>query len=126
MITLPYSNKGASGFLVGSAVFKAVEAAHARAKAAAKRKRDGGRVDLDLAQVTTPPSGDHAIDIIELDEALSRLAEADQKMASVVDLWFFGGLTTEEIAEIQGVSSRTIKRQWRQARAWLNSELSPT
>ncbi|HNO77470.1 MAG TPA: ECF-type sigma factor [Phycisphaerae bacterium] len=94
---------------------------HARAKLAAKRNAGGARVDLD--QVTTP-SGERSIDVIELNEALTRLEEADPGMSRIVDLWFFGGLTTEEIAELQGVSSRTVKRQWRQARAWLNSELS--
>jgi len=94
---------------------------HARAKAAAKRNQGGARLELD--HVTTP-SGKRQIDIVELDEAMTRLSEVDPKMASIVDLWFFGGLTTEEIAEVQGVSSRTVKRMWRQARAWLNSELS--
>ncbi|GJM25927.1 MAG: extracytoplasmic sigma factor ECF [Phycisphaerae bacterium] len=94
---------------------------HARAKSAAKR--DSGGVRVDLTQVTSP-SGKQAIDAIELNEALTRLEEADPRMSRIVDLWFFGGLTTEEIAKLQGVSSRTVKRLWRQARAWLNSELT--
>ncbi|MCB9849200.1 MAG: sigma-70 family RNA polymerase sigma factor [Phycisphaerales bacterium] len=96
---------------------------HARAKSAAKRDSGGARVDLD--QVVTP-SGEQVLDAVELNEALTRLEEADPRMARIVDLWFFGGLTTEEIAELQGMSSRTVKRLWRQARAWLNSELSNT
>ena len=95
---------------------------HARSRAAAKRNGGGARLEMD--QVTTP-SGKQQIDIVELDEAMTRLSEVDPAMASIVDLWFFGGLTTEEIADVQGVSSRTVKRMWRQARAWLNSELSP-
>ncbi|HRX83895.1 MAG TPA: ECF-type sigma factor [Phycisphaerae bacterium] len=94
---------------------------HARAKSAAKRDSGGARVDLD--QVVTP-SGQQVLDAVELNDALTRLEEADPRMARIVDLWFFGGLTTEEIAELQGTSSRTVKRLWRQARAWLNSELS--
>lgn len=94
---------------------------HARAKSAAKRDSGGARVDL--TQMTSP-SGQQAIDVVELNEAMTRLEEADPRMSRIVDLWFFGGLTTEEIAELQGVSSRTVKRLWRQARAWLNSELS--
>lgn len=94
---------------------------HARGKAAAKRNAAGGRIGIE--QVTTP-SGESMIDIIDLDAALTRLGEADARMAQIVDLWFFGGLSSEEIADVLGVSSRTVKRQWRQARAWLNAELT--
>lgn len=95
---------------------------HARAKAADKRAPDGRRVGLE--QVTTP-SGQEVVNVVELDSALTRLSEIDPRMSRIVDLWFFGGLTIEEIAELQGVSSRTVKRLWRRAKAWLNSELTP-
>lgn len=108
-------------FAIAATAMRQILKDHARAKSAAKRDGGGARVGLD--QITTP-SGQAAVDIVELDEALTRLAEVDARMASIVDLWFFGGMTTEEIAEMQGVSSRTVKRLWRQARAWLNSELS--
>lgn len=94
---------------------------HARAKSAAKRDPGGARVEL--GQVATP-SGQHVVDTVELDEALTRLEEADPRMARIVNLWFFSGMTTEEIAELEGISSRTVKRDWRQARAWLNSQLA--
>ncbi len=96
---------------------------HARAKGAAKRNRGGEQVGLD--HITTP-RGERTIDVIALDEALTKLEGADARLARIVDLWFFGGLTTEEIAEVQSMSSRTVKRLWRQARAWLNSELTLT
>lgn len=94
---------------------------HARTKAAAKRNQGGARLELD--QLSTP-SGQKEIDIIALEEALTRLGGVDPRMTSIIELWFFGGMTTEEIADIQGISSRTVKRLWRQARAWLNAELS--
>jgi len=97
---------------------------HARAKAATKRKQGGAQVDFNIDQVASP-SGDQIIDIIALDEALSRLGKLDETLANVVELWFFGGMSSEEIAQIQGVSIRTVQRQCRHARAWLNSELYP-
>lgn len=108
-------------FAVAATAMRQILKDHARAKAADKRTPGGQRVGLE--QVTTP-SGQGLIDVIELDEALTRLNEVDPRMSCIVDLWFFGGLTTEEIAEVQGISSRTVKRLWRQAKAWLNSELS--
>jgi RNA polymerase sigma-70 factor (ECF subfamily) len=63
--------------------------------------------------------------IADLDEALQRLEAIDARAAHVVELRFFGGLTEEEIAEVLGVSSRTVKRCWMTARAWLLDQLSP-
>ena len=60
---------------------------------------------------------------IELDSALSRLARLDPRAANIVELHFFAGLGLERIAELLGVSDRTVNRDWRVARAWLQSEL---
>ncbi|MFZ1392102.1 MAG: ECF-type sigma factor [Dokdonella sp.] len=70
---------------------------------------DGVRVDASQA--------------IELDSALSRLARLDPRAANIVELHFFAGLGLERIAELLGVSDRTVNRDWRVARAWLQSEL---
>ena len=95
---------------------------HAAAKRAAKRGGpDAERVPLE--QVTTP-TGRRQIDVVALDDALPRLAEADERQARIVELWFLGGLKAEEVAEVLGVSQRTVERGWRQARAWLNAELT--
>jgi RNA polymerase sigma factor (sigma-70 family) len=59
------------------------------------------------------------IDVLALDEALRRLSELDARQAQVVELRFFGGLTLDEIAAMFGVSERTVKREWQQARAFL-------
>jgi RNA polymerase sigma-70 factor, ECF subfamily len=62
--------------------------------------------------------------LLAIDEVLGRLAQLDPRQAEVVELRFFGGCSEEEIAEILGVSARTVKRDWRVARAWLYAELS--
>ena len=60
--------------------------------------------------------------IVQLDEALSRLNETDERAAKVIELRFFGGLSVEECAEVMGISPRTVKRDCMFARAWLRTE----
>jgi len=105
----------------------------ARAKNAAKRDAGGHQVPLD--DVSAPPSairpgferadsikpGD--VDVLALDEALTRLAGFDPPQARIVELRYFGGLTVEETAEAVGVSPATVKREWAIARAWLKQAL---
>jgi RNA polymerase sigma factor (TIGR02999 family) len=87
------------------------------------QRRGGGRSRLDLleAEVAELPITDSLVD---LDDALSKLGAADPKAAEVVTLRVFAGMTVEEIAALQGVSPRTIKRTWAYARAWLGRELA--
>ena len=66
-----------------------------------------------------------SIDLLALDEALDRLAKIDKRKSLVVEMRFFGGLSTEESAEVLQVSSETVKRDWRLAKAWLLRELAP-
>jgi RNA polymerase sigma factor (TIGR02999 family) len=63
-------------------------------------------------------------DLLGLDEALARLESHDARLARVVEMRFFGGLSEEEIARSLGVTVRTVQRDWVKARAWLQSELS--
>lgn len=63
------------------------------------------------------------IDVVELDEALNELEKFDLRQAKIVELKFFAGLTTAEIAEIVEISDSTVKREWRIARAWLRDRL---
>jgi RNA polymerase sigma factor (sigma-70 family) len=63
-------------------------------------------------------------DLIHLDEALCRLKGVDPRQSQIVELRFFAGLTEEEIGRMLGTSSRTIKREWRIARAWLYAEIA--
>jgi RNA polymerase sigma factor (sigma-70 family) len=62
--------------------------------------------------------------LIRLDDALKRLAEIDPKKSRIVELKFFGGLTMEEIAEVEQLSKRTAEREWRKAKAWLYNAIN--
>jgi RNA polymerase sigma factor (TIGR02999 family) len=88
----------------------------ARARKAAKRGGAPERVTLDERLVSAEPPG---VDVLALDEALTRLATFDPEQARIVELRYFGGLTVEETADVVGVSPATVKRQWAMARAWL-------
>jgi RNA polymerase sigma factor (TIGR02999 family) len=92
------------------------------AKAAQREKRGGGaaKVNLDEVALIAPerPRG-----ILELNEALERLATLDSRKAQVIELSYFGGLKQEEIAAVLKVSSVTVRRDWVFARAWLYNEL---
>jgi RNA polymerase sigma factor (sigma-70 family) len=57
--------------------------------------------------------------LLVLDDALKRLAEMDPRKGRIVEMKFFGGLNTEEIAEVEQLSTRTVEREWRKAKAWL-------
>jgi RNA polymerase sigma-70 factor, ECF subfamily len=107
-----------------------------RARARNAIKRGGGpqRVTLDDANAAnveaayvgagfSRPESAGDIDVLALDEALSRLAALDAELAKVVELRYFGGLTVEEVAEIMHTSPATVKRQWALARAWLKRAL---
>lgn len=93
---------------------------HARRRRA--QKRGGGAISepLDAAVVAFE---DRSTDLIDLDQALLRLAELDAEQVKIVELRFFGGLTVEESAEVLGVSVSSIERGWRTARAFLLREV---
>ena len=85
------------------------------------QKRGGGRpLPLDDTEIAVET---HAAELVELDQALTRLAAMDERLARVVDLRYFAGLSVEETAEILGVTDRTVKRDWQAARAFLYSQL---
>jgi RNA polymerase sigma factor (TIGR02999 family) len=94
---------------------------YARQRNAAKREGRQHRVELTDAIAITDDGLEQLLDI---DEALKRLAEFDPRASRVVVLRFFGGMTEGEIAEVLGVAERTVKRDWNVARAWLHGELS--
>jgi RNA polymerase sigma-70 factor, ECF subfamily len=93
---------------------------HCRRRAA--EKRGGGRERVTLSGIGTPGEGG-VEDLLAFDQALTRLDRMDSRMAEVVVLRTFGGMTGDEIASQLGVSRRTIDSDWRRARAWLASEL---
>jgi RNA polymerase sigma-70 factor, ECF subfamily len=92
------------------------------AKAAERQKRGAGasKVELDEAALVSPAQ---PREILELNEALERLAMLDSRKADVVELRYFGGLKQEEIAEVLKISTITVRRDWVFAKAWLYSEL---
>ena len=83
------------------------------------QKRQAPPVSTELP----PEMGAQSIDLEDLDRALTKLEAVAPDHARLVDRRYFAGLTLEEIAELDGVSVRTVKRQWRAARAWLVAEL---
>ena len=93
---------------------------HARALAAGKRGGEAVRVSVDDIQI---PVEERAASFLALDEALDALAKFDERKAKVVEMRFFGGLNDDEIAEVLGVTDRTVQRDWRSARLWLLREL---
>ena len=93
---------------------------HARARNAAKR---GATLQVTLDDVADSAPA-NIVDMIALDDALTRLSAADPRVAQVVELRFFGGLEVPEIAAILATSPATVKRDWRFAKAWLSRELS--
>ncbi|MBZ5596171.1 MAG: sigma-70 family RNA polymerase sigma factor [Acidobacteriia bacterium] len=94
---------------------------HAREAKAAKRAGGYQKIPLDTALVYAEEKSSQ---LIAIDEALNRLAENDPRQSRVVELRFFGGRSEEEIAEILEISVRTVKRDWRLAKAWLYVQLS--
>ena len=94
---------------------------HARANKAAKRAGKLEKVYLDETRELGAPSNP---DLIELDQALRDFSKLYPRKADVVELKFFGGLEIEEIAEALNVSTKTVKRDWTFARAWLCRELT--
>ncbi|HRP61961.1 MAG TPA: ECF-type sigma factor [Phycisphaerales bacterium] len=94
---------------------------HARANNAAKR--GGGVRERIVAEPQAPKQLDR-LDWLALDEAISKLGMLDARQAAIVEMRFFGGMTTEETAAALGVSTRTVELDWRTARAWLSRFLN--
>ena len=87
-------------------------------------KRGGGALHVTLDEAMEVAAGPPP-ELVDLDDALERLAALDARKAKVVELRFFAGLSVEEIAEVLAVSVKTVWREWRGARAWLLDELTP-
>src|SRR4029077_17674216 len=94
---------------------------HARARTRDKRGGQQRQVSLTAVDGWNPVTRDE--ELLDLDQALSRLEGADPRAARVVELRFFGGLQEDEVAEALGVSLITVKRDWKVARAWLMHQL---
>jgi RNA polymerase sigma factor (TIGR02999 family) len=107
-------------FAVSAQLMRRILVDHARRH---NLKRGGGveHVALEEAAVV---GGDQGSDLVALDDAMNALARIDPRKVQVVEMRFFGGLSVEETAEVLKVSTITVKRDWRAARAWLYRELT--
>jgi len=107
-------------FALAARVVRQVLIQHARTHGAQKRGGDRKKITL-IEGIAISPSQE--VDLLDLDQALTRLAAIHERQALVVELRFFGGLSVEEAAMALGVSERTVKGDWKVARAWLRNEI---
>ena len=109
-------------FAIAARLMRTVLVDAARGKRAAKRGGSALRVTFDEAR-TPLAHQDH--NLLALDDALDALAREDPRKCQVVELRFFGGLSNEEVAEVLAVSTDTVTRDWKFAKAWLRQQLAP-
>jgi RNA polymerase sigma factor (TIGR02999 family) len=105
---------------VASRAMRQILVDHARRRLAAKRGGGQAHVTLDEERAGREP---RALEVLALDQALNRLQALSARLAQVVELRFFGGLSVEETAGVLGVTDRTVKRDWRKARSLLHTWL---
>lgn len=108
-------------FASAAEIMRRILVDHARQRHAGKRGGGSATVILDEALVT---ADEHAADVLALHEALERLASLNRRQSRLVELRFFGGLTTAEIAEVLHTAHATVERDWATAKVWLRRELS--
>ncbi len=89
-----------------------------------RAKRGGIAEGLPLEEAALVVSEERSVDLVALDEALTRLAEFDERQARIVELRYFSGLSIEETAEVLSISPATVKSDWNVAKAWLRHEIT--
>jgi RNA polymerase sigma factor (TIGR02999 family) len=107
-------------FGVAAQLMRRILVDHARGRLRAKR--GGGAQMVSLAEQAA--MSEEVAEVVALDEALERLAELDPRKSQIVEMKFFAGLTNEEVAEVLKVTTRTVEREWRKAKAWLHRAIS--
>jgi RNA polymerase sigma factor (TIGR02999 family) len=116
----PFDTENRAHFLaVASRLMRQILVDYARSHGAAKRGADR-TVELDASLILPQV---RSTDVVALDDALSGLSKLDEQQGRIVELRFFGGLATEEIAEVLGISPSTVKRDWNVAKAWLTRQM---
>lgn len=109
-------------FWLASEIMRRILVDYAKSR---NRQKRGGKVEhLSLNSALQIAIHETDIDLLELDEALNKLAEIDKQQARIVTLRYFSGLSIEETAEVIKISPATVKRDWKMAKAWLHHELS--
>ena len=110
-------------FAVSSQLMRRILVEHARKRNKVKRGDGAQHIALEDAGVMT---SERPMDLVALDDAMNELARLDPRKAQIVEMRFFGGLSVEETAEVLNVSTVTVMRDWRTAKAWLHRELNGT
>ncbi len=113
--------QGRAHFLaVAAKAMREILVDHARRYKAAKRSGNRHRIALDVNLVA---ESSRDINLLTLEDALTRLKELDPSQAKMIELRFFGGLSVAEVAKVLGLSKRSVEREWTMVRAWLRREL---
>ena len=107
-------------FGIAAQMMRRILVSHARARTADKRGGNQRRITLAEGLMPAP---ERDLNLLAVDDALTRLEQIDPEKSRMVELRFFSGLSVEETAEVMGVSPRTIDRQWQTAKAWLHREI---
>lgn len=107
-------------FAIAANLMRRILVDHARRRDA--EKRGGAQIHVTLDQFVAPTQQSD-VDVLAIDQALTKLAALDRQQAAIVELRFFSGLSVEETAAALGISPRTVKRDWSVARAWLRREI---
>jgi RNA polymerase sigma factor (TIGR02999 family) len=121
-VELDFENR-AHFLALASKVMRRILVDHARAQQRQKRGSGQKPISLDESLFVSDARGLDAIDLLDLDEALTKLAEFDARLASSIELVYFGGLTTAEAATVLGISRVTLNKDMQLARAWLFRQL---
>jgi len=106
-------------FGISARLMRQIMVDYARARLRLKRGGDRERISLTAAE----EGHEQSADLLALDEALETLSQVDPDRGRIVELRFFAGLTIDETAQVMGISTPTVERGWRAARAWLQTEL---
>jgi RNA polymerase sigma factor (TIGR02999 family) len=118
--TNPHWQNRAHFFAVAARAMRQILVSYARSQRSQKRGGGALMVELDEGAIVSP---EESKEIVDLHEALERLAALDSRKAQVVELKYFGGLNYDEMAEVLKISRVTVRRDWDFARAWLHTEL---
>lgn len=110
-------------FGIAAQIMRRILVDHARRTTAARRDR-GLLVTLDDASANATTTGDSALDVLVVHDALEQLERLDARQARIVELKFFVGLSLDEIAELLEISPATVSREWAMARVWLQTRLA--
>jgi RNA polymerase sigma factor (TIGR02999 family) len=120
--TNPRWQNRAHFFAVAAKAMRQILVSYARSQQSQKRGGGALKIELDEAALVSPQQ---SREIVDLHEALERLATLDSRKAQVVELKYFGGLNYDEMAEVLKISRVTVRRDWEFAKVWLYTELNP-